>query len=1216
MKTPCLAVVLLVSTAVGTYGQVAGANTPATTAADATAVQTKPTPYAVVERGANHQVWQSTTYETMPTGRTVSHTHTYIELATGLNFWDGTQWQASREQIDILPQGGAASVRGQHKVYFPSDIYNGVITMIMPDGKQLKSQVVGLGYSDGRNSVLIATITNSAGRILPSGNQVIYPNAFAGGITASIRYTYTKDSFEQDVLLESQLPAPEKFGFSPDTAFLEVITEFFDPPPPVIKEQIISSAPGLEQVNQDLSFDAMKMGQGRAFVLGEDQDASGGIPVAKEWVQVDGRQFLFEQIPMAGIQDMLKALPAPRQSSIKSTPGVARRMALGRRILPQPRLAQANTNVMKMAEVNIFKGALVLDYTTLNTTLTNYTFQGDLTYFLSGNISLYGTKTVFEGGTVIKYASNVTLTVNTPVTWLGDNYRPVVMTAKDDNRVGEAISGSTGSPGTKPYAATALYFNSASANTNLMIRNLRVANAKIAVALSGNGGHVLSHVQLLNCGNGIAATNTDFSLRNALFFNVQTNFTGSSATGRVEHLTADMAKWLNQDIGTNLFLTNCLLVAVTNTGSYTAQNVNFTSSGTGVFQSVGAADHYLVSGSTNRDIGTINVSGSLLSDLRKMTTYPPIVISNTTIAASTDFNIQAQRDTNTLDLGYHYDPIDYFFGGVRANSNVTFAAGAVVGWFELPGNGGPGYGLSLPDNVMASFNGTATVPCTFARYDTVQEGGNGLWKDKGWLAGIIGTGATYPGQASLKFTHCALLAGDPNVFRDYYGYCTVVANNCEFWSGCTGGYGAIYYLTNCLLDRFYLGLNCDCGTTFPSLIMQNGTMHGGTLFIQHWSSTVWPVTISDSAFDSTSISVDDYSGGSTLHCDYNAYTNTTNPFPTGGSHDVQGVIFNWQSGPFGNYYLAQSSPLVNAGSRTADLVGLYHFTTQTSQIKETNSTVDIGYHYVAIGPAASGLVGYWALDDGAGSTAIDASVYNNNGTLVSGPTWSAGRIGPASLSFDGSYGYLTISNSAALEVGQSGADISVTYWLFLRTGYTGAWRNLMHKGVYDSDRTFAMWMCPSDNKLYYRISTTYSWDEGGSTTAAVPLNQWVHVAYIKSGNKLRLYFNGSLDSEVTLAGSSVANAGPIYFGKDPWYAGTNCRLDDIRIYARALDGIEIASLANEVIVPIDTDGDGIPDYLEDANGNGVVDTGESSWILNFYNGLSFGNGLQVFTPLK
>jgi len=29
-------------------------------------------------------------------------------------------------------------------------------------------------------------------------------------------------------------------------------------------------------------------------------------------------------------------------------------------------------------------------------------------------------------------------------------------------------------------------------------------------------------------------------------------------------------------------------------------------------------------------------------------------------------------------------------------------------------------------------------------------------------------------------------------------------------------------------------------------------------------------------------------------------------------------------------------------------VGLYHFTTQTNQVKETNSVVDIGYHYVAV----------------------------------------------------------------------------------------------------------------------------------------------------------------------------------------------------------------------------------------------------------------------------
>ena len=30
------------------------------------------------------------------------------------------------------------------------------------------------------------------------------------------------------------------------------------------------------------------------------------------------------------------------------------------------------------------------------------------------------------------------------------------------------------------------------------------------------------------------------------------------------------------------------------------------------------------------------------------------------------------------------------------------------------------------------------------------------------------------------------------------------------------------------------------------------------------------------------------------------------------------------------------------------ILGLYHFTTQTNQVKETNSIVDIGYHYVAV----------------------------------------------------------------------------------------------------------------------------------------------------------------------------------------------------------------------------------------------------------------------------
>jgi hypothetical protein len=54
-----------------------------------------------------------------------------------------------------------------------------------------------------------------------------------------------------------------------------------------------------------------------------------------------------------------------------------------------------------------------------------------------------------------------------------------------------------------------------------------------------------------------------------------------------------------------------------------------------------------------------------------------------------------------------------------------------------------------------------------------------------------------------------------------------------------------------------------------------------------------------------------------------------------------------------------------------------------------------------------------------------------------------------------------------------------------------------------------------------------------------------------------------------------------------------------------------------VWIPIDTDGDGLPDYWEDANGNGTADPGETDWQqYDSQNCLNSSPGLQVFTPLK
>src|SRR5262249_55229984 len=83
---------------------------------------------------------------------------------------------------------------------------------------------------------------------------------------------------------------------------------------------------------------------------------------------------------------------------------------------------------------------------------------------------------------------------------------------------------------------------------------------------------------------------------------------------------------------------------------------------------------------------------------------------------------------------------------------------------------------------------------------------------------------------------------------------------------------------------------------------------------------------------------------------YNGYL--TNQDRIASAHDVVLTNLDYQLGPLGSYYYPTNggylSRLINAGSRSADLAGLFHYTTQTNQVRETNSTVDIGLHYVAV----------------------------------------------------------------------------------------------------------------------------------------------------------------------------------------------------------------------------------------------------------------------------
>ncbi len=660
-------------------------------------------PFTIVEAGPHSRTWQSITASEV-NGEWLTHTNSYVELQTGMNAWSPTEnkWVEASDEIELV-KGGAISRKAQHQVIFSPNVNdpNGTIDLLLPDGKRLVTQCIGIALTemDTGKSVFVAELQDSIGELVDR-NVIIYPKCF-DSIRGAIRVKVTIASLESDVILWEQIPDPALYGLNPATCKLEVWHQILSGPEPREISKAIQRAAGAVEEDSELDFESMRIGSGRAFYLGAGENffqnsaaLERSVAVAKEYFQINNISFLVESIPWTEAQPFLETLPASEHAKGIDREQLKRlfaNQASNKRSKPislaamGPVKPEADSSVQV---ASIKKGTwpagpgFVVDYIYISGGLTNYTFTGDMTYQLSGPVTCSGTNTIFEGGTVLKYVrtNSAQLTVTSPIDWQGTPYRPVVLTAVDDGSVGR---GGTSGPLTNYYASTALYINN---GTNLaVLKNLRIAYASNAIAFSGQSGYVISHAQFVNCQNGICATNAAFSLRNALFHNVLTNFNGSSSTGRCEHVTVDTASWLNYNSACqNLYLTNSLLVAVTNIGTLTVGDTVGTNSSTSVFQAALNGYHYLAD-NTYRDVGTTNINASLWADLKKMTTYPPLVLSND-FTTDTTLYPQAPRDTDIPDLGAHYDPLDYLLSNLNlTNATLILTNGVAVGTYGTNG---------------------------------------------------------------------------------------------------------------------------------------------------------------------------------------------------------------------------------------------------------------------------------------------------------------------------------------------------------------------------------------------------------------------------------------------------------------------------------------------------------------------------------------------------
>ena len=845
-----------------------------------------------------------------------------------------------------------------------------LVDAVLPDGQRLQSRPLGLGYFDRATgkSVTMAEVKESRGQLLPSNSEVLYPDAFEG-VSADLKYVLSKSGWEQFVILREQPPAPEKFGLDSATCQLQMITEFVTAAKPEVTPRTLyqeadpkvrAALAEPDEVDDSIDFGSMAIGAGKAFNTSDDAaEAPGeGLPVLKHFETIEGRSVLFEAVAYGALKESLGALP-PRKEARWNRSGKAQATASLQRTVPNKRIARRDEakSMIRLAQAPSRRIGLAIDYTTVNSTLTNYVFKSGVTYYVSGQVSLWGTSTVFQAASILKYAPTNTakVSVNTPIDWQGAPYRPVVLTARDDPTVGEWITNATLSG---YYADTALEINASTAGATMTLQNLRIAWARTGLAINGRAGHVISHAQLVNCQTGVRPSSTDLSLRNALFYNVLTNFNGTSSTSRLEHLTVDGGSWLNYNGANTVYATNSLLVVVTNLGTIAVTNSTAVLTNlSGVFQPVGAGYHYLPGGSAQRNAGTANnVNAQLLRELRTRTTEAPQVRTDVLTNDST-FSPQVWRDKDLPDRGYHYDAIDYAVGYLMV-SNATLSVrceNSVLGMTNdttIAHFGPYAGGIWVVGDGNLCVQGTPVNPVRFTRFAAVQEQtiewGGAVTNAGGGLM-FVSPGTT--GSVSFKFAQFDAFPLSPPFYPFYLGssrwnFRSLLMRDSGLFLGTMG---LSYPPTNATPTVTLVNNVFEKAAGFVldgqiKLDGRNNLFRNINFEFNRGGTAPW--TLKDNVFETCAI----FDYGIPIDNGYNAYISTTDRPQSSGSHDIALTNFTYltlTNGFVGQYYQG-STNLYDQGSRAAAAANLSDYTVTTNQSKEAGSTVDIGFHYVAM----------------------------------------------------------------------------------------------------------------------------------------------------------------------------------------------------------------------------------------------------------------------------
>jgi hypothetical protein len=276
---------------------------------------------------------------------------------------------------------------------------------------------------------------------------------------------------------------------------------------------------------------------------------------------------------------------------------------------------------------------------------------------------------------------------------------------------------------------------------------------------------------------------------------------------------------------------------------------------------------------------------------------------------------------------------------------------------------------------------------------------------------------------------------------------------------------------------------------------------------------------------------------------------TTNTVTLGGtSGDNIGVTqVTWTNNRGGSGTATGTNPWTATG--VALQPGANVLTVTARDLTGRTSTDTLTVTYVA--PTA-GLVAAYAFNEGSGVTVADASGNNNLGTATSTTWTTSGRFGNA-LTFNGTSSRVFVNNSTSLNLT---AGMTLMGWVY-PTANTSGNRTIIRRETNGywlyAGRSFAT-MRPGGGVRINGSSQTVD------TNNALTLNTWSHVALTYDGTAVRLFVNGVEFDSNSATGNITSGTTPLWIGGVTSGETFQGRIDEVRVYNRALNSTEIEAI--------------------------------------------------------